>query len=372
MDKPHAGENQGRSVPAEASKAPLDSANGVTGTDHAQSTNQVDLDESAVDQFVSYMRDARAVSAETVRAYAGDLSAFLQWRDEQGLSDEPLDSELVRAWVASRSRRGDASRSVARGLSALRQFLRWQTRMGQRTDHPAEAVKSPKLDKRLPGVLFTDDIGRLLDIRGGGFKPLRDRAILETLYSTGCRVGELCGVSIRDFDSNRGRMLVHGKGDRDRIVFVGPYAMRAIANYLPSREALLARLGKRSTTALFVNARGGALSSRGVFGIVEDRAREAGVGDRVTPHTLRHSFATHVLDGGADIRVVQELLGHASPSTTQLYTHVGMAALKKVYQKAHPHAAAGRRSSRPKGGSGDSGEKPGMTQEDDEKRNTEK
>lgn len=330
------------------------------------------MDESAVEQFISYMRQARAVSEETVRAYAGDLAGFLQWRIEQGLADEPLDSELVRAWIASRSRRGDGARSVARGLSALRQFLRWQTRMGRRTDHPAESVRSPKLDKRLPGVLFTDEIRRLLDIRGGGFKPLRDRAILETLYSTGCRVGELCGVSLNDFDSERGRMLVHGKGNRDRVVFVGPYAMRAIANYLPSREALLSRLGKRSTSALFVNARGGALSSRGVFGIVEDRAREAGVGDRVTPHTLRHSFATHVLDGGADIRVVQELLGHASPSTTQLYTHVGMAALKKVYEQAHPHAVGStRRTRRRRGAHEDATVEPEVTRKDEEKRNTE-
>ncbi|MFP4644990.1 MAG: tyrosine recombinase [Spirochaetales bacterium] len=330
------------------------------------------MDESEVEQFISYIRQARAVSEETVRAYAGDLSGFLQWRTEQGLADEPLDSELVRAWIAARSRRGDGGRSVARGLSALRQFLRWQTRMGRRTDHPAESVRSPKLDKQLPGVLFTDEIRRLLDIRGAGFKPLRDRAILETLYSTGCRVGELCGVLLKDFDSDRGRMLVHGKGNRDRVVFVGPYAMRAIANYLPSREALLSRLGKRSTSALFINARGGALSSRGVFGIVEDRAREAGVGDRVTPHTLRHSFATHVLDGGADIRVVQELLGHASPSTTQLYTHVGMAALKRVYEQAHPHAAAGtRRTRRRRDTHEDAMVEPEVRRNDEEKRNTE-
>lgn len=295
------------------------------------------LEGESIDRFVEYLRSARSVSAQTVRAYHADLTSFLRWRVEQSLDGEPLDSEMIRAWVAARTRHGDAAPSVARGLSAVRQYVRWQRRMGLCEDHPAEAVRAPKAGRRLPGVLFPDEMKRLLDIRGGGFKALRDRAILETLYSTGCRVGELCGMRMGDFDSNRGRVLVHGKGDKDRIVFLGPYAMRAAAAYLPSRQALLSRLGKAHEGALFVNARGGALSSRGVFGIVEARARDAGVGDKVTPHTFRHTFATHVLDGGADIRVVQELLGHASPSTTQLYTHVGMSALKKVYERAHPH-----------------------------------
>ena len=298
----------------------------------------VEVSEQAIDGFLSYLRSVRAVSEETVRAYATDLAAFLRWRAENDLLEEPVDQELVRAWIAARTRHGDAARSVARGLSALRQLLRWQVRTGDRDDHPAEAVRSPKRESSLPGVLFADDVRRVLDISGGGFKAVRDRAILETLYSTGCRVGELCGLCLSDFDTARGRMVVRGKGRRERVVFVGPYAMRAIAAYLPSREALLRQTGKQATSALFVNARGGALSTRGVFGIVEERAREAGLENKVTPHTFRHSFATHVLDGGADIRVVQEMLGHASPSTTQLYTHVGMAALKRVYDRAHPHA----------------------------------
>ncbi len=304
----------------------------------------VDVDEQSVDEFLSYLRNVRALSEETVRAYASDLALFLSWRSENGLLDEPVDQELIRAWIAGRTRRGDAARSVARGLSALRQLLRRQVRTGVREDHPAEAVRSPKQDSSLPGVLFPEDIRKMLDISGGGFRAVRDKAILETLYSTGCRVGELCGTRMADFDSARGRLLVRGKGRRERVVFLGPHAMRAIAAYLPSREALLRRTGKQTTTSLFVNAKGGALSTRGVFGIVEERAREVGLQKRVTPHTFRHSFATHVLDGGADIRVVQELLGHSSPSTTQLYTHVGMAALKRVYERAHPHA--GRSGSR--------------------------
>lgn len=309
----------------------------------------VEVNEHEIEEFLSYLRSVRAVSEETIRAYASDLAAFLRWRAENDLLDEPVDQELVRAWIAARTRHGDAARSVARGLSALRQLLRRQVRAGLRDDHPAEAVRSPKRESTLPGVLFSDDVRRLLDISGDGFKAVRDRAILETLYSTGCRVGELCGLRLCDFDQNRGRMVVRGKGRRERVVFIGPYAMRAIAAYLPYREALLRRTGKQATTALFINAKGGALSTRGVFGIVEERAREAGLENRVTPHTLRHSFATHVLDGGADIRVVQEMLGHASPSTTQLYTHVGMGALKRVYERAHPHAGGtGHDSSRGK------------------------
>ncbi len=309
--------------------------------DKRHDTTTVTVDAGAIEEFTDYLLNARSVSVETARAYAADLEAFGTWCSENALDEEALDHELIRAWVAARTRRGDAASSVARGLSALRQFLRWQKRLGRRADDPGESVRSPKLRRNLPGVLFPDEMRRMLDIRGEGFKPLRDRAILETLYSTGCRVGELSGILLSDFEPKRGRIVVHGKGNRDRVVFVGPYAKRAIAAYLPSREALLARTGKRSTRALFVNARGGALSSRGVFGIVEARAGEAGIADKVTPHTFRHSFATHVLDGGADIRVVQELLGHSSPSTTQLYTHVGMSALKKVYERAHPHAARG-------------------------------
>ena len=316
-----------------------------------------EVNEPAVDEFLSYLRSVRAVSEETIRAYGADLRSFLRWRAENDLLEEPVDHELIRAWIAARTRQGDAARSVARGLSALRQLLRRQVRAGTREDHPAEAVRSPKRDSSLPSVLFADELRKMLDISGGGFKAVRDRAILETLYSTGCRVGELCGLRLSDFDAVRGRMVVRGKGRRERVVFIGKHAMRAIAAYLPSREALLRRTGKQATLSLFVNAKGGALSTRGVFGIVEERAREAGLENRVTPHTFRHSFATHVLDGGADIRVVQELLGHASPSTTQLYTHVGMAALKRVYERAHPHAGgSGGRSAVEKAGDGRSEE----------------
>jgi site-specific recombinase XerD len=158
------------------------------------------------------------------------------------------------------------------------------------------------------------------------------------LYSTGCRISELVTINLDEIDFKRGRILVHGKGRKDRMVFVGAEARRVLADYLPSRAARLARLGHRDEKALVINANARRITQRGVAGIIQKRVLERGIAKKVSPHTFRHSFATHILDHGADIRVVQELLGHSSLSTTQVYTHLGLGALKRIYEQAHPHA----------------------------------
>ncbi len=300
------------------------------------------LSDSSV-RFLEYLRAVRSMSPQTLRSYETDLRTFTAWRAASALEDVPEDREMLRAFVAAESRAGKSARSISRALSALSGLFRFEQRMGLRENMPTESLRRPKQRKSLPEVLDQKEIEQVLCVKGNGLRARRDKAILEMLYSTGCRVGELCGIALREVDMRRGRVVVHGKGGKDRVVFLGAPAREALAAYLPCREALLSRLGKQGITPLFVNLRGGTLSSPGVFGIVEKRCNEAGISKRVTPHTFRHSFATHVLDEGADIRVVQELLGHSRPSTTQVYTHVGIAGLKRIYSKAHPHARSARR-----------------------------
>lgn len=295
-------------------------------------------------RYLEYLRVVRSLSPQTLRSYETDLRTFTRWRVEAALADVPEDREMLRAFVAAQTREGKSAKSVSRSLSALSGLFRFEQRMGLRDTLPTESFRRPKQQKNLPEVLDQTEIEQVLNVRGTGIQARRDKAILEMLYSTGCRVGELCGILLSEVDTRRGRLVVHGKGSKDRIVFLGGPAKDALAGYVPYRTALLERLGKQGVQTLFVNLRGGTLSSRGVFGIVEKRCAEAGIAKRVTPHTFRHSFATHVLDDGADIRIVQELLGHSRPSTTQVYTHVGIAGLKRVYSQAHPHARSASRS----------------------------
>lgn len=312
-------------------------------SEREEGTDAIELPERCV-RFLEYLRAVRGLSPQTIRSYETDIRAFTRWRVQSALQDVPEDREMLRAFVAAETRAGKSAKSIARALSALSGLFRFEKRMGFRETLPTESLRRPKQQKKLPEVLDLHEIEQVLQVKGNGMQARRDRAILEMLYSTGCRVGELCTMQLSEVDMKRGRLVVHGKGSKDRVVFLGAPAKKALGAYLPHRAALLSRLGKQSATPLFVNLRGGTLSPRGVFGIVEKRCAEAGIAKRVTPHTFRHSFATHVLDDGADIRVVQELLGHSRPSTTQIYTHVGIAGLKRVYSQAHPHARSMHRS----------------------------
>lgn len=291
------------------------------------------------DDYLGYLRSVRNLSEASVRAYRGDLTAFDEWLATAGVDESAVDAALVRRYVAHLSRQNAAVSTVNRVLSSLKGYFRFLVRTGRATSSPVEGVRGLRKARKLPSFLFEDEMAELLGLEGADFTTLRDRLILELLYSTGCRISELVTINLDDIDYKRGRILVHGKGRKDRFVFLGVPAKQVLRDYLPVRSARLATRGLRDEKALVVNVNGGRITQRGVAGIIQKRVLERGVAKHVSPHTFRHSFATHILDRGADIRVVQELLGHASLSTTQVYTHLGLGALKRIYESAHPHAS---------------------------------
>ncbi len=301
---------------------------------------------TAVEGFLAYLRDQRHASRETLRAYEGDLSQFGEFLADHGAADRPpgpdgIDTLAVRAFIAGLHRRGLGKASVARKLAAVRSFLRHAVREGRATGNPAADVPGPKLVRGLPRNLTVDEVFALLDgISDDDVAGIRDRAILELLYATGLRVGELVSLDLADVDLAGGMVRVLGKGRKERVVPFGRKAEVAVKRWLEAAHPL--RASGEGEDALFVNRRGGRLTDRSVRRILDRRLREAAVEARVSPHSLRHSFATHMLGAGADLRAIQELLGHASLSTTQRYTHVSVEALMAVYDRAHPRARRGR------------------------------
>jgi integrase/recombinase XerC len=289
--------------------------------------------DAAVERFLRYLAVERGASPHTLKSYRTDLAdcaAFLAGRKLGTLVD--ADARLLRAYLAALHERGLARSSVARRLATLRSFYRFLIRRGHAQVNPAREVHSPKLPKRLPSYLPIDESEALLRVDPPATPAgARDRAILELLYATGVRVAELSGLDVEDVDLRDGAVRVLGKGSKERIVPVGGKAVAALRVYL--RDG-----GGRASGPLFLNERGGRLTVRSVHRIVRARARAAGLYRRVSPHTLRHTFATHLLDAGADLRLIQELLGHARLGTTQKYTHVTTDRLMKIYDAAHPRA----------------------------------
>jgi tyrosine recombinase XerC len=308
---------------------------------------------SFAEEYLDYLQSVRNLSLASIRAYRSDLGAFERWLSERGAAESDVDPGTARRYLAHLSRHDAAVATVNRSLSALKGYYRFLVRTERAKGSPFESVRGLRKQAHLPSFLFEDEMQDLVSIEGADFTACRDRLILELLYSTGCRISELVMINLDDIDYKRGRVLVHGKGSKDRFVFLGAPAMQALRDYLPQRNARLAGAGLRDEKALVVNANGGRITQRGVAGIIERRVTEKGLAKRVSPHTFRHSFATHILDHGADIRVVQELLGHSSLSTTQVYTHLGLGALRKIYEQAHPHA--GRRASGGTPGTGSEG-----------------
>ncbi|WP_455381753.1 tyrosine-type recombinase/integrase [Salinispira pacifica] len=296
------------------------------------------MNQSFASLYLDYLTSVRNLSGATVKAYRGDILAFSGWLEVTGRKEADVDLEAMRAYVGHLSREGAATSTVNRVISALKGYFRFQVRQGFRAASPLEGVRGLKRSGNLPDFLFEEEMERVVAVEGGRFVDLRDRAILEVLYSTGCRVGELVGINMSDVDRRRARILVHGKGRKDRLVFLGGGASEALYDYVAIRAERLRNLGRIEESALFLNHLGRRLTQRGVRTIVERRMMQTGIAKHTSPHTFRHSFATHVLDNGADIRVVQELLGHASLSTTQVYTHLGLGRLKEIYSQAHPHA----------------------------------
>lgn len=311
---------------------------------------------SSVDRFLDHLSVERGLSNNTLEAYRRDLSRYAAYLRDRGVADPVRAGEReIAAFVAhlsgSQYAPGKAYRpsSVARSLAAVRSFHRFLVREGETTADPAEGVARPKVPRNLPRPLSVEEVGALVaaPAEDGNPASLRDRAMLETLYGAGLRISELVGLDVDDVDLDEGSVRPMGKGSRQRVVPLGRYAVKALSAYLVRGRPSLAR--SRSRSALFLNQRGGRLSRQGCTNIVKAMARRAGIRKRVTPHMLRHSFATHLLEGGADVRVVQELLGHASVATTQIYTLVTGDRLREVYFESHPRArrksrAAARRS----------------------------
>jgi integrase/recombinase XerC len=292
----------------------------------------------AVDSFARHLAGERNRSAHTVRAYVGDVASLLDHAVRMGhATPAGLDLTVLRSWLARQRTTGAARSSLARRAAAARTFTGWGHRQGLLATDPGARLASPKAHRDLPAVLRADQTVELVTAPSGEDPvPVRDRLILELLYATGIRVGELCGLDVSDVDRGRRVVRVFGKGAKERSVPYGLPAERALDAWLRSGRPALA--GPRSGTALLLGARGGRLQQGIARTVVARYAREAGL-PHTSPHGLRHGAATHLLEGGADLRSVQELLGHAALSSTQIYTHVSIERLRGAYQQAHPRAA---------------------------------
>ena len=286
--------------------------------------------------FLRHLERERNASPNTVRAYGEDLAQFAAYLErELGRAPRPEDVDhlLVRGFLADLHQRGLRKSSSARKLAGLRSFFRYLCREGRLQSNPARALQTPRLERRIPSVLDETQVASLLDLPGVGVAALRGRAILELLYGTGMRCAEAVALDVHELDLRERMVRVLGKGRKERVVLFGRRAQQALAAWLEERKALRPR-----SDALFLNARGGRLSGRSVRALVARRVEQVALERRCSPHTLRHSFATHLLTRGADLRAIQELLGHTSLSTTQRYTHVDTRHLLEVYKKAHPRA----------------------------------
>ena len=297
--------------------------------------------------FLEYLELERNCSEHTVRAYARDLAAFADFRAAAGGSDsgaEDIDALLVRSYVASLNRRRLARRTQGRHLSALRGLFRYACLTGRMDSNPADAVPTPKVEKTLPRHLRPDQIDTLLRAPAGRAAPLglRDRALLELLYASGLRVGELVALNWRDIDLGARVLRVVGKGDRERMTPFGEPAEKALRQWSGAWEEVFRSQREHTLDEpVFLNHRGSRLSARSVRRVIDRYVAETAQATGAHPHALRHSFATHLLESGADLRSIQELLGHASLATTQRYMHVDTGRLLQVYRESHPRAKGG-------------------------------
>ena len=293
----------------------------------------------AVRAYLDHLAVERGTARNTLDSYGRDLRRYVEHLAAKGVEDlVDVTEGLVGDFLATLRESGLAPSSAARTLVAVRGLHKFAHGEGITADDPARAVRPPTPPRRLPKALPVDDVLKLLDGPADTPAQLRDRALLELLYSSGARISEVVGLDVDDVDAAERTVLLDGKGGKQRIVPVGRPALHALEAYLVRARPVLA---KRGTPALFLNARGGRLSRQTAWHVLKTAAERAGIEGEVSPHTLRHSFATHLLEGGADVRVVQELLGHASVTTTQVYTLVTVNTLREVYATAHPRASGG-------------------------------
>lgn len=300
------------------------------------------------EEFLTWLAAEKGRSTNTLAAYRRDLSAYCQWLSEVGLTLDSVRSADLDAYVGVLRSRGLAPSSVKRATVAVRSLHRFRSDEGFAAGDPSAGVETPRVPAGLPKALTEAEVTSLLDqVEGDTAVARRDRAILEVLYGTGARISEVCALSLGDVDLEAGLLRLFGKGAKERVVPIGRFARVALGQWLNENgRGVLApeQFARRSDAdAVFLNVRGGRLSRQGAWAIVRKYGDAAGLGDRLTPHVLRHSCATHMLDHGADIRAVQELLGHASITTTQVYTMVSNDRLFAVYEAAHPRAQVSRR-----------------------------
>jgi integrase/recombinase XerC len=296
--------------------------------------------QTVFNKYVNYLEAERNVSPYTVRNYTTDLLDFFNFLNSKDISSlNEVDRHVLRDYLSHLIEQGIVKASIARKLSAIRSFYRYLLREEMIPASPVETTSSPKLDRRLPSFLSVEEMNRLLESPDLSTpQGQRDRALLELLYASGLRVSELVKLNLEHIDLDSREIRVMGKGSKERMVLMGEPAARALSDYLRQGRPQLFGTRIRLTNAVFINRYGERLAERRVQRILGKYGRIAGIGRRVHPHMLRHSFATHLLDGGADLRVVQELLGHANLSSTQIYTHVSKSQARKVYLSAHPLA----------------------------------
>lgn len=284
-----------------------------------------------VEEFICYLKNVKSLSHNTCVSYTRDIRSWERFLD----GNDNVTRSIIRRYLVELQKRNFKAGTVNRHLSSIRSYYRYEILSGIRDDNPFSQIKSLKKESKLPNYLFFKDLEKIFSYIGDDFYSIRDKLIFKTLYSTGCRVSELVGMTVNQVESNQKRIQVVGKGDKDRFVYLTPGVQELLKVYLPLRDVKLK--GKVDNSSLFLDYMGIGLTTRGIYYLIEKRIREVGIDKKVSPHTFRHTFATHLLNEGADIRIVQELLGHKSISTTQIYTHTGIEKLRQVYRGAHPH-----------------------------------
>jgi len=293
--------------------------------------------QNRVDEYLSYISSVRGVSERTLSAYSRDLMHFTAYCDNYGYFPEKADSSQVRGFIADLSAEGVASVSVNRALSSIRGFYRWLVRFGCREDDPTIPLRNLKTPKTLPAFLLEKEMAQFSELpeKAGILWPERDKALILTMYSGGLRISETASLSLKNMEKDLSGARIIGKGNKERQVFFSEEVREALNAYLPVRQEKIK--AEHPTDRLFISLKGAPISVPGLRWIISKYAERSGLGKNIHPHSLRHSFATHLMNSGCDVRVVQELLGHASITTTQRYTHVNMERLREVYEEAHPH-----------------------------------
>ncbi len=287
--------------------------------------------------YLNYLHAARNLSDNSIRAYTHDLELFEEFLLIENLDFEKLESRNVRSFVAGLGQNKFKESSINRVISSIKSFYKYCIRYDVLEINPFAHVRSISNARKIPDVLSFSEIKQMMELTDNTFSGIRDKVILELLYSTGCRVSELTGLKVNDINLKKRMALVQGKGGKARWVFLTRGTADELASYFPIRKKYLIKSGNSENGSLILNMKGDSLSVRGVRYIIDKYIKAIGVSKHVSPHTFRHTFATHMLNNGAGIRIVQEMLGHSSIATTQVYTHIGMDRLKDVYRSAHPH-----------------------------------